>query len=216
MSNNNTTIWGVVIAAGLVCATVALNAPGGSSSIAGRAINAAMARMFPPRSSPQGVPASPSPQSVPTPPASAEAAPPARTAEAGDGEMTEAQVAKSAVRARANMSHAPAEIEFRNVQAVTVLGLFNAEAPDKPFLGFCGEVSVPEGRGWGRPGWKPFFISETASLPVRGQGPYLDMANPSTLSKCAYIKPGKDYSATFQAGETEVAPSYMLGGPRPS
>jgi hypothetical protein len=113
------------------------------------------------------------------------------------------------------MSHAPAGIEFRNVYAITTLGLFNAEAQDKAFLGFCGELKVPEGEGWGRPGWKPFFISETASLPARGQGPYLDMANASTLAKCANVEPSRDYSDVFRAGETDVLPDYFRS-PRPA
>lgn len=205
MNTNTTTVWGVVIAAGLVGAALALNAPGGSNSIAGRSITWTMDKLFPQRVDPlAGAP----PPIVAAPSSSdrrqAALAHPATPADGytnDEGEMTAAEIARSAFRARANMLHAPAEIEFRNVQAVTVLGLFNAEVADMPFLGFCGELRTPEGSGWGRPGWKPFFISETASLPVRSQGPYLDMANPSTLAKCAYITPGKDFSAAFQSGE---------------
>ena len=133
---------------------------------------------------------------------------PAIQADGGDGKLSEAEIAEGAAGARAYMSHAPAGVEFRNVHAVMTLGLFNAENPDTPFLGFCGEIKVPEGEGWGRPGWKPFFISRTPSLPVRPQGRYLDMANPSTEAKCAYGQMETDYTRVFMAGETDTAPEW--------
>lgn len=218
-----TTPWGVVLAVGFVAATLALNAPGGSNSIAGRALNGVMVKLFPPQAASPAAPAPPLRENlapaapvatVPAPTPVAPAAPQAAPrkdgeAPASDTRMAESAIGPSAVRARANMSHAPAQIEFRKVYAVITPGAFNAEAPGKPFLGFCGELQVPEGEGWGRPGWKPFFISETASLPARGQGPYLDMANPSAVAKCADAKPSTDYSKVFQAGETDVLPAYM-------
>lgn len=211
-----TTTWGVVMAVAIVGATVALNAPGGSNSIAGRAITATMVTIFPPRPEP--------PKLAPGPAAAGPAmrqtraggaprtptveAPPAPEVGGGGGALSEAQIAEGAAAARAFMSHAPAGVEFRNVHAVMTLGLFNAESPDTPFLGFCGEIKVPAGEGWGRPGWKPFFISRTPSLPVRPQGRYLDMANPSTEAKCAYGQRDTDYTRVFMAGETDTPPEW--------
>ena len=51
--------------------------------------------------------------------------------------------------------------DFTTETIQTILGVFNGEEAGKPFLGFCGEISVPPG-SWGRTGWKPFFVSETA------------------------------------------------------
>lgn len=197
-----TTTWGVVLAVGLVGAILALNAPGGSNSIAGRAITATMVTLFPQQAAaPVAAPSSPKPEiGGMRPPA---AASPAEIPM--DGALTEATIVRSAIRARGHLSHAPTGVRFRNVYAVTILGVFNAESPGKEFLGFCGEISIPEGRtGWGRYGWKPFFISETVSNP-RGQTPYLDQANPGTLAKCANVKPGPDYSAIFDAGPTDTS-----------
>jgi len=220
-ARSRTTTWGVVIAVAIVGATVALNAPGGSNSIAGRAITATMVTLFPP----QPTPPAPAPAAgqgragpPPQPPAAGAATrdapatqapgPPAPRAEDGEGKLSEAEIAEGAAGARGYMSHAPAGVEFRNVHAIMTLGLFNAESPDTPFLGFCGEIKVPEGEGWGRPGWKPFFISRTPSLPVRPQGRYLDMANPSTEAKCAYGQMETDYTRVFMAGETDTPPPW--------
>lgn len=218
-----TTTWGVVLAVAIVAATMALNAPGGSNSIAGRAITATMVTLFPP----QPIPPKPAPSPVLASPAAEPGyvGPPSQTravgapvadaqgpaapqAEGGDSKLSEAEVAEVAAGARGYMSHAPAGVEFRNVHAIMTLGLFNAESPDTPFLGFCGEIKVPEGEGWGRPGWKPFFISRTPSLPVRPQGRYLDMANPSTEAKCAYGQMETDYTRVFMAGETDTPPPW--------
>ena len=215
-----TTTWGVVLAVALVGATVALNAPGGSNSIAGRAITATMVTLFPPRpelpkSAPAPAAAEPGTSQkraggAPETPTVDAPAPstPAPAPEAGGEELGEAQIAEGAAGARAYMSHAPAGVEFRNVHAIMTLGLFNAENPDTPFLGFCGEIKVPKDEGWGRPGWKPFFISRTASLPVRPQGPYLDMANPSAEAKCAYGQMETDYTRVFMSGQTDTPPDW--------
>lgn len=222
--SKNTTVWGVVIAAGLVGATLALNAPGGSNSIAGRGITWAMIRLFPPRPAPAPpaavpvpAPATPpgtKPLAEPAAPAAPEPRPEARPSRAED---PSAAIRRSAVRARANMAHAPTGVQFRKVYAVTVPGVFNGEAAGKPFLGFCGEISVPPG-SWGRTGWKPFFVSETASTPS-GQTPFLDMANPGTLAKCAGAGPAGDYSDIFGAGPTDslLQPSqkHPLSAPAP-
>jgi hypothetical protein len=208
---NTTTTWGVVLALAFVGATLALNAPGGSTSIAGRALTATMVTLFPSR------PDAPAARPVTAPPKpqlggtrAPGAAPPADAP--ADGVLTEEVIARSAIRARGHLSHAPTGVRFRNVYAVNVLGVFNAVEPGKAFLGFCGEISIPEGRtGWGRYGWKPFFVSETVSNP-RGQTPYLDQANPGTDAKCANAKPGHDYSAVFNAGPTDT-PSSRLGMP---
>jgi hypothetical protein len=209
MAQNATTTWGVVLAVFLVGATLALNAPGGSNSIAGRAITATMVTLLPPPAE--------APVEAPVPELddvgmlqAASAAQPAEAA--ADGVLTEEAVTRSAVRARAYLSHAPTGVEFRNVYAVMVLGVFNAVEPGKAFLGFCGELSIPAGRtGWGRLGWKPFFVSETVANP-RGQTPYLDLANPGTDAKCANARPGRDYSDIFQVGPTDTAYS-RLGMP---
>jgi hypothetical protein len=206
-----TTTWGFVLAIGLVGAAMALNAPGGSNSIAGRAITATMVTLFPSRPPAPAAPAA-RPETASPPAFGGMHAGPPPTDAAMDGPLTEEAIVRSAIRARAHLSHAPTGVKFRNVYAVTILGVFNAVEPGKEFLGFCGEISIPEGRtGWGRYGWKPFFVSETVSNPP-GQTPYLDQANPGTLAKCANAKPGKDYSAIFDAGPTDT-PLYRLGMP---
>jgi hypothetical protein len=215
-AQSRTTVWGLVIAVFFVAATLALNAPGGSTSIAGRSLGWAMTKLFPPEPGPLPempaavTPAAPPSAAPPSAAATRPAAPPPARPKTSAG-----AIRQSAVGARANMAHAPAGVEFRHVYAVMIPGQFNAEKPGEPFLGFCGEISVPEGEGWGRPGWKPFFVSQTISTPT-GQTPYLDQANPVTLAKCAGARPSRDYSDIFNDGPTDRGLALWQVNPPPA
>jgi hypothetical protein len=185
--SKNTTVWGVVIAGGLVTAVVALNSPGGSTSLAGRALSSALAKVFPtqPAARPRAVPVPPQrPGEPPVWPATAD-------------------LRRSAVMARQNMAHAPAEIDFRDVRATIVPGRFNGDQPGTPFLGFCGEMHVPPNVGWGRTGWKPFYVSETRSS-ERGNTMYLNVADLQGIEKCKGPRSPVEVTDIFLDGPVET------------
>lgn len=181
--SKKTTVWGVILAAGLVAATVALNSPGGSTSLAGRGLSWVMTRVFPP--TPAGRPARG------LAPAGANAWP------------SSAALRDIAVRAREKMAHAPAEIAFRDVRATMVPGAFNGDAPGTAFIAFCGEMHVPPNRGWGRTGWKPFYVSDTRSN-MRGTTMYLNVADAQGMEKCKGARSPDDFTAIFDQGLVET------------